>query len=433
MRLRSRSRSPRLTAPALEAREVVLTDFARLYWMPPDAPTTPPWTGKRAAEIEQFREYLAAQADRAACNLPDRGFSQLSRDLIVRWQRFTFFEDLARMSDVLFRGPIQILHAEKVDLALHNAWRCIHRTIIDFIEEFNEAVFEFRVSAVRVSMMLETARPPESNQLDNYYELPDARTLSSLLSLRCEKDDPEELIEMYRLVCQKLIGVLCPYCGKPFDECSSAGFFDGAETLVVPVSVPKVFVPQCGHAIHTLCFGSQLIPDHNVDAGIRGLCCKCGLPYGWTAIDLDPMLNAFCLLFGPYVDKRTKEMGALQEVSHAAVLSIAEICQSFSMEIGDLVSPSAAWITLIKRHAFADPITMEIVGEMVLKLLEHKDAVQRTGGEANPAEYSDCETECDKEEHVTEVFLPEPTPQISAEYHDELEDGLPPVPDDSPI
>merc|ERR1719356_1136912 len=140
-------------------------------------------------------------------------------------------------------------------------------------------------------MMLETARPPEALQSDGYYELPDARTLASLLALRCEKDDAEELAEMYRLVCQKLEGERCTWCAEALDEHSAGGLFDGS-ALVIPATVPKVLVPQCGHAIHTLCFGSQLVPDAECDS-CRGLCRRCGLPYSWTLIDIDPMVNAF--------------------------------------------------------------------------------------------------------------------------------------------
>merc|ERR1719329_1753841 len=122
---------------------------------------------------------------------------------------------------------------------------------------------------------------------DPGYELPDARTLSSLLSMRCEKDDAEELMEMYRLLCQKLQGHRCVWCADPLDEQSAAGLFDG-DTLVVPTNIPKVLVPQCGHPIHTLCFGSQLLPDSQ-SGGARGHCRRCGLSYAWTSIDIDPM------------------------------------------------------------------------------------------------------------------------------------------------
>merc|ERR1712232_729152 len=216
-------------------------------------------------------------------------------------------------------------------------------------------------------MMLETARPPEAGQLDDAFELPDARTLASLLSLRCEKDETEELLEMYRLVCQKLQGVTCAWCGQPFDEFSSAGLFDGGDTLVIPAAIPKVFVPQCGHAVHTLCFGSQLIPDR--DCGPRGDCRRCGLGYAWTSIDVDPMINAFCLLFGAYVEKRARNMCEVGEVSNSVAMSVAEVCQAFSQELEGLVSPTSAWVILTKRHAFSEPDVVEAIGDVVLRLL----------------------------------------------------------------
>jgi len=437
MRSPPRSRSPRLrTAPSAEAREAILTEFARLYWMAPDGPDEPPWAGRRAAQIVVFRECLVAKAESSAPppdptssdseagdrkDYHDAAYKNLcsktAKSTVVRWQCFTFFEDTARMSDVLFRGPIEPRHADAVDLRLHNAWRRLHTTIPIF-EEFNSAVCDFRVSAVRVAMMLETARPPEACEVDGLFELPDARALASLLSLRCEKDDAEELLEMYRLVCQKLHGMTCTWCSQPFDECSSAGMFDGGDTLVVPATVPKVFVPQCGHAIHTLCFGSQLIPDK--PSGVRGLCRRCGLPYAWTPIDVDPMVNAFCWLFGPHVDKRAREMCAVGQVSNAAVMSIAEVCQSFSRELDGLVSPASAWISLTRRHSFSEPESMEVLSEHILQLLRLESPVPEPpmplveAAVLGPEDRSDTEASDGGEafkpdkEPITEVFLPDP-------------------------
>merc|ERR1719296_118453 len=200
------------------------------------------------------------------------------------------------MSDVLFRGPIDTRHADDIDFRLHTAWREMRMTIAD-PDDFTALTTDHRVSAVRVAMMLETARPPEADQMDGHFELPDPRTLASLMSMRCERDDVEELLEMYRLICQKLHGCICSWCSGPFDEGSSAGLFDGADSLVFPATIPKVFVPQCGHAIHTLCLGSMLVPDRHM-AGRRGHCRRCDQPYAWLSLDVDPLTNAFCLLFG---------------------------------------------------------------------------------------------------------------------------------------
>lgn len=415
--MRSRSRSlTRLGAPSQEAQEKVLCEFARLYWVPPDSDDTPPWVGQRGEAIMRFRDRLVGLAEAATILDSDSEAEEVrfstalvTKDTVVRWQRFTFYEDVARMSDVLFRGPIEPRHADDVDIRLHNTWRRLQCTILDF-GEFHHSVSDFRVSAVRVAMMLETARPPEANELDGHFNLPDARTLASLLSLRCEKDDVEELLEMYRLVCQKLEGETCTWCGGNFDECSSAGLFDGAESLVVPVTVPKVFVPQCGHAVHTLCFGSQLIPDQS--RGVRGLCRRCGLPYGWTSIDIDPMINAFCLLFGNYVDQRAQEMSLAGEVIRSAVVSIAEVCQAFSQELHGRISASSSWVLLTKRHGFADPETVRSIGELVLQLLLPPQIGDRPFCQNNqptvigPEDVSDAETQDEAEKHVTEVFLP---------------------------
>lgn len=433
---RSRSPRPLAAAPSAEAREALLIEFARLFWKPPDGLGTPPWDGWRAGAVKRFRERLVAQAEAAADLHADleAGLPRLSKDVVARWQRFVFFEDIARMSDILFRGPIEPRHADDIDFRLHCAWRHLRASIAE-PQEFTAHTADFRVSAVRVAMMLETARPPEASQLDGHYELPDARTLASLLALRCEKDDVEELLEMYRLVCQKLHGV-CTWCGEAFDEGSSAGLFDGADTLVIPVTVPKVFVPHCGHAVHTLCFGSQLVPDRQ--CGLRGRCRRCGQPYAWTSIDVDPMVNAFCLLFGPYVDKRAMDMRAAGEVSDSAVFGIAEVCQSFSLELSGLVSASSAWILLARRHTFSDPEMVDIIWESVLRLLTPPEPEAEEGLRARepplplrgtavvcPEDRSDdgagsvrsmeSEGEAEQRKHVTEVFLAAPDPDPDPE------------------
>lgn len=420
-RHRSRSRSfTRLTrlAPSLEAQEDLLADFARHYWLPADSPTTSPWIGDRALRIIEFRKRLLSEVIAAATfgdDSDDDHFfggpkapqalafrSDNSRkDTIARWQRFTFYDEVARMSDVLFRGPIDPRHADEFDLQLHNAWRCLRSTIADMLD-FADFTANFRVSAVRVAMMLETSRPLEASQIDGYFELPDARTLASLLSLRCEKDDIEELLELYRLVCQKLEGSVCAWCNEAFSEGTTAGLFDGGDNLVVPATVPKVFVPPCGHAIHTLCFGDQLVPRDR-DAGPRGYCRRCGKLYAWTSIDVDPMVHAFCLLFGPYVDKRAQDMSAIGELSQPAIISIAEVCQSFSFEMNGLVGPSSAWIMLARRHNFTEVGAVEAIGEEILRLL-----IPRPPGLCLEDEEQLSSTS--SQQHLEEFTLDEPEP-----------------------
>mmetsp|Transcript_59301 Transcript_59301/g.94140 ORF Transcript_59301/g.94140 Transcript_59301/m.94140 type:complete len:478 (-) Transcript_59301:92-1525(-) len=433
---RSRSRSPRQKAPSAEAREALLAKFASFYWEPCDSPDVPPWSGLRALKIMRFREQLVMEVELAAeeleaeivrddCGEFRHQFPPTTKATVVRWQRFTFHEDLARMSDVLFRGPIEPHHADSIDLRLHHAWRRVRCTIADF-EEYLAAIVDFRLSSVRVAMMLETVRPPDVLLSDGFYELPDARTLASLLALRCEKDDAEELLEMYRLVCQKLEGESCTWCGECLDERSAGGLFDGS-SLTVPSTVPKVLVPHCGHAIHTLCFGSQLLPDRG-RSDARGLCRRCGVSYAWTAIDVDPIVSAFCLLFGSYVDKRAQEMAAEGQIIKSAVISMAEICHSFSLELNGLVSPASAWMLLSKRHAFeAPPEAIEAIGEFVLDMLvpapiEEPDEQPLSaplplvhpavvGPEDRPDDIdalSDASSGLIEERrHLTEVFLPD--------------------------
>mmetsp|Transcript_126287 Transcript_126287/g.252309 ORF Transcript_126287/g.252309 Transcript_126287/m.252309 type:complete len:455 (+) Transcript_126287:66-1430(+) len=433
--MRSRSRSPLLTAPTVESREALLAEFGRLYHLPPDSPDVPPWAGRRAARVIRFREQLVGQVEAAVQELDidveDIGLTPPSTRVIARWQRFTLNEDLARMSDVLFRGPISVRHGDEVDLRLHTAWRKFQSSIAD-LSEFVTQVTDFRISAVQIAMVLETVRPiPEEIQLDcDNFELPDARTLACLLAMRCEKDDIEELLEMYRLICQKLQGVTCTWCNQPFDEGSSVGIFNG-EDFKFPGTVPKILVPQCGHAMHTLCFGSQLAHEAG-DGGcrLRGDCRRCGLPYAWTSIDVDPMVSAFCLLFGSYVNKRACEMRFAGELSQTAVVSIAEVCQSFSMELNGLVSPTAAWAFLIRRRNYTEPETVDMISDMVLRLLtpseplepEEEEEERRRSMKATALfSKTDASVICpddrsegsvsaagDADEPITEVFIPEP-------------------------
>mmetsp|Transcript_109730 Transcript_109730/g.261569 ORF Transcript_109730/g.261569 Transcript_109730/m.261569 type:complete len:452 (+) Transcript_109730:71-1426(+) len=420
---RERSRSPiRVCELSAEEQEAFLTDFAQQYWLPPDV-GSPPWTGSRGSRLRQYRERLVAEVEKnvkdlePCCGPLGDNFQMAVTGL--RWQRFVFLDDLARMSDVLFRGPILAQHAHEVDARLHLAWRKVRSQIPD-LAVFARATANYRVSAVRVAMMLETGRPSEAAAYDGQFQLPDPRTLSSLLSLRCEKDEAEELAELYRLLCQKLQGTTCTHCHQPFDEGSSAGLFDG-DQLAVPVTVPKVLVPQCGHAIHTLCFGSQVIPDDGDQC--RGRCRRCGVPYAWTGIDVEPMVNAFCMMFGPYVDKRSQDMIAQHQLSSSVITSISQFCVTFSLEIGGLISPSSSWQLLSLRHSFAHPEMVQTIGEEVLRLLtlpedEHFEVPMLVP--ALPCEDCDCE---DRDLHVGSPSEEEPEPDPDSEPSPEEDFG----------
>jgi hypothetical protein len=335
-------------------------------------------------------------------------FSDVSPELMRRWQQFTFYEDIARMSEVLFRGPMTVGHADEMDLRLSTAWRALRPSAPH--PHFAEAVKDYRIPAVTAAMVLESSRPP-GTVADEAFELPDARTLASLMVLRCEKDDPEEVMEMYRLICQKLEGTACSWCGKSFDEASSCGCFDalggGAAALAAVPSVPKLFVPQCGCAIHTLCFGSQLIPDSESTCGrTRGHCRRCGCPYAWTWNDVDPILNAFSLWFGESVEKKVQETRVLGKPSHAAALGIAELCRSLAEELGGLINPSTAWVLLTKRHAYSDEEALATLGDLVLTSLAPDMESQQEMASRSPA----------SEQGVTEVFLEDDEPILDESH-----------------
>jgi len=386
-------RSPRSRSPPLlrvlspEYQEEHLAEFARVYWTPPDSKEVPPWKGQRARAVQVFREHLVSQVELAASDEDERFLlhtkEQLStfwrRRILPRWCAYTFFEDLAKMSDVLFRGPIDAAHAQDTDIRLSSAWRRISATIFD-IEEFEEVVAPFRVSAVRVAIILETARPAEAAAMDGLYELPDARTLASLLHLRCHKDFKEEIAEMYRLLFRKLGGTTCSWCSKPLDE--DLSLCDGCSDMAIPM-IPRVFVPQCGHAIHAVCFANMLVGDF--DPSERGRCRQCFQPFGWSAIDVDPLVSAFCWNLGRYVDQGAQEIRATGEVlaSRPLVHSCAGACEAFSQELNGLISPSVAWIALTKRHCFLEREVVSLIGDLVLRALSMPPGSAASGEQEN--------------------------------------------------
>mmetsp|Transcript_34641 Transcript_34641/g.73772 ORF Transcript_34641/g.73772 Transcript_34641/m.73772 type:complete len:482 (+) Transcript_34641:354-1799(+) len=369
----SRSRSPRAQAllpPPLEVREAFISDFAALFWLRNKSIEDPPWCGEREARIRQFRERLVGLAEQAAPANEDWIDELLARPhratidkvLLSRWQRFTFFDDLARLSDVLFRGPIDGRHAHEVDVRLLAAWQRLDSASLVFAAgpmHLNPKIRDYHISAVRIAVMLETERPLEEEE-----DIPDARTLATLLNLRCEKEGEEEVLEMYKVLCHKLTDCLCPGCSNPFDDVSSLGHFENPNSG----PVPKVLVPQCGHAMHSICFCSQLASDRAV--GHRGCCRYCGLEYAWTTADVDPMIDAFCLVFGPHVDLKVREMAKERIWSEETILGFVQACERFSAESNGLLGPATIWRVFMRRYRFSQEDTIIVVSEEVLARLD---------------------------------------------------------------
>jgi len=126
------------------------------------------------------------------------------------------------------------------------------------------------------------------------------------------------------------------------------------------------------------------------------------------------MINAFCLLFGNYVDRITRPMCEAGKVIREGVLSIAEVCQNFSLEANGLVSSTSAWMLLTKRHVFLDPEVVEAINDMVLDVLmppdmaRHPYPVQTSTAVIGPDDRSDEDSQDERDrQHVTEVFLPD--------------------------
>jgi len=434
LRHRCRSRSPRpIVPPSLRDREALLAEFVRLYWEPPDFPDAPPWTGQRAAKLVDFRERLTSEAERVAAigeDDDDRHINceeALDGRLVSRWQRFVAMYDLARMSDVLFRGPIESSHEVDIDVRLSRAMRRVHESVTD-VGEFLRHVAEFRVSAVNVAILLETSRGTHVEQAGDCEDLPDARTLAGLLTRRCGNDGCEEVIEMYRLLCQKLAGVACPMCGEGFDEAESAGCWavetgaPGSPTA----SVPKVLVPQCGHAVHTACFGEHL--SSNVGAGPRGRCRCCGASFGWTSIDIDPLLSTFTEMNRTYFDSILVKVSDDVEDPLQDAIGVARACQNLAVESNGLVTAATAWLAIRHRYADSRPEVVDhFEGAMLqlLPLLEAERPCDRTPLEfltesvvIGPEDRSDADDDAscssrsegakEFERHVVEVFLPLP-------------------------
>ena len=126
----------------------------------------------------------------------------------------------------------------------------------------------------------------------------------------------------------------------------------------------KSLVPQCGGAMHTLCFGSLLLPSTE-GGGTRGSCCRCGLSCAWNWNKVDPLLNAFCLYVGEYFEK-TRLAGRPND---AGAPGLAELGRNFSEETTHLVSPTAAGILLTKRRELGDIEAVEALGDLVLNIL----------------------------------------------------------------
>eukprot|EP00434_Breviolum_minutum_P040680 symbB.v1.2.036160.t1/scaffold5040.1/size31563/1 len=133
-RSKSRSRSPlRECTLSEEEQEALQLEFARYYWLPPEG-NDPPWLGTRALRLTRYRLKLLGEIEQLvdARDLDQTGDSlrllcdpSIFARIRVRWQRFILLDDLARMSDVLFRGPIDSRHADEMDLRLHRAWRIL--------------------------------------------------------------------------------------------------------------------------------------------------------------------------------------------------------------------------------------------------------------------------------------------------------------------
>jgi hypothetical protein len=120
-------------------------------------------------------------------------------------------------------------------------------------------------------------------------------------------------------------------------------------------------------------------------------------------------------------------MQAEDELNRNAILSIAEICQNFSLEMGGRVQPVSAWAMLRKRHNFeCSPDVLEVIHEVVLDILAPPPPELDDLPKEPPAplvqtavlcpedrpEMDDCLSEAssgflEEQKHLTEVFLPD--------------------------
>lgn len=353
----------------------MLAEFARHYWLPCDSPSTPPWSGERAKEVDRYRLWLVNQVEEAV-GTPDLslGLTAPCPKTVVRWQRFVFFEALAKMSEILYRGPITPELSYEVDANLTLTWRTLTKTIRDMLE-FSVLTKAYRVSAVSVVMMLEAARPPELSSCEEL-DLPDARTLTSLLSLRSDKDNIQEILEMYRLVYRKLEGFCCPLCHRPFEESASTGLWLG-DGAVVPIEVPKIFIPQCGHALHSSCFCTQLLREPQCSPAC-GRCRQCAAPYGWTPNDVDSLINIYCLMLGPKLDERAREGRTCRAIDTDALMNFVKASRNMSAELNEILSPASVWTLLIRRHRFKEGHFVDIIHHTVLDFLTPPPVEQST-------------------------------------------------------
>jgi hypothetical protein len=178
---------------------------------------------------------------------------------------------------------------------------------------------------------------------------------------------------------------------------------------------------------------------------------------------MDAMVSAFCLMFGSYVDKRACEMAATDQIMRSSILSFAEICQSFSLELCGLMSSASAWVSLTKRHIFECPEeVINVITEAVLDILlgpppglDHPEADELPREPAAPLvqpavvcpedrpDMDDALSDAssglrEDRKHLTEVFLPDVDSQSEGgfseaqgfEGREAIEDEGPPSPTD---
>jgi len=134
----------------------------------------------------------------------------------------------------------------------------------------------------------------------------DARTLMSLLAWRSERDVEEEVRQVYGLATMKLkfSGVgSCHLCAREFDV-DTLGVLETEEELEeafqrgeeLPFAIPKIIVPPCGHAVHSICWCTRLVASDREGEDRLGYCKEC-TKYTWYQIDTGILQKVFTFVF----------------------------------------------------------------------------------------------------------------------------------------
>lgn len=331
----SRSRSPRRPNDIGDAeKNAQMHQFTLLYFC------------NESHRLAKIRAYRSGLLDKLRAGLRN-----------ISTGHAVFYDDLLRMSEVIFREePVEDIRASSLQYSLDATDRRLLRIINDEmhgdIEAFDKMTAHHRVSAVHLALRLETG--PVGTGAS-----PDARTLMNLLAWRSELDPEDEVRQVYSLATMKLkfcgCGV-CTLCQREFDV-DLLGVLENQEEIEdvraddLPFAVPKIIVPRCGHAIHSLCWCARLVAPTLGEDILWGHCSVCKVQFEWLQMDIRILQKVFRFVFSNYLcralekdgfDTMSTDLTMNGDVAQAASLA-ATICTNFQAEATNIITAPCEW------------------------------------------------------------------------------------------